>query len=87
MKEDFNNRRSLFRQHPLELDDVPLAALPNLVGENFLHPHGDDVFVVAAIKNHQLTLGWDLRMDTPQEIVSQLGLTRFLEGLVVFHTD
>ena len=50
---------------------VALAAFPDLIGKQLLHPHGDDVLVMAAVENDELAAVRDLRA-AGERVVSAL---------------
>ena len=79
VQKNLHDRRALFRKHAFEIDDVPRAALPNLVGKNLFHAHRDHIFVVTAVEDHQLPTPRHLRVDAPQEIMREFLFGRFLE--------
>ena len=84
VEKKLHDHRSLLSEHPLKLDYMPVASLPYLFRQKLLHPHGNNILVVAAVEDRDLAIAGNMLVHAPEEIASQFSLGRLLEGL---HAD
>ena len=71
---------------------APIAFGPDRLWHDVVHPNDDYIFVVRAIKNHDLTVCWRMMVGTPKEIVGEflicrLSKTRYIDPLRIRAAD
>ncbi len=79
VEEELDDRRPFLGQHPLEFVDVSVARLPTLCGHQGVDSYHQDILIVAAIEDGDLTRSRSMFVHPPQVVVGQLLGSGYLE--------
>ncbi len=76
---ELQDRRPVLGQHLFEIVDLIVTLLPDLLCDQLMDACDQNLFIVTAIEDHNLTLCRYLLVDTPQIIEFQFFAGRLLE--------
>jgi len=80
VEEELEDDRVVLHEQLLEVADVPVALLPDGLGDEPMHAHDEHVLVVGAVEDGELALARCVAVDAPEEVVLPLLLAGHAEG-------
>ncbi len=71
VQEEFENGDAVLRQYLLEVVDLPIAPVPDLLGNQIVHPDYQDILVMRAVEDSNVAAVGNGFVDAPEKIVRQ----------------
>src|ERR1700676_5044974 len=80
MQKEFQNLDLILRKVSFKPIDLAISSLPNFLGNEFVHPNNQNIFVLRTIEDADHAFFGHSLVNTPKEVVGQLFAIRYLKG-------